>query len=165
MGWVAEVKEWPEDEWPVQGIDARGWPCNALWCAYAWDGVTEPSMFWILTLGGIDIGDLMPSEEADWNPRANLPCLPIWTGLVADGAFYGLVWWVLLAAPGCVRRWRRRGAMLCEGCAYSLAGLPAGAPCPECGRLLGGGLRVGVRGGIHGGLSKSFRRRLGLVGH
>ncbi|MCC6661714.1 MAG: hypothetical protein IT437_12605 [Phycisphaerales bacterium] len=50
-----------------------------------------------------------------------------------------LPWWLVIAAAGAPaalafipwRRWRRRGT--CRQCGYSLAGLAAGAACPECG--------------------------------
>jgi len=63
-----------------------------------------------------------------------VPWRPIWSGLslnvgmvVAAGLLVlgGLDWW----------RWHRRVREgQCPGCRYDLAGVPDGAPCPECGR-------------------------------
>lgn len=59
-----------------------------------------------------------------------LPVYPIWTGVVADTAVYGLLWWTLLFAPWAARRrWRRRRGR-CMKCGYDLAGVDR---CPECG--------------------------------
>lgn len=59
-----------------------------------------------------------------------LPLRPVWPGFAVNAAFYAGMCWVLLAAPGVVRRWRRRRRGACAACGYDLAGLEA---CPECG--------------------------------
>jgi hypothetical protein len=62
-----------------------------------------------------------------------LPIGVLWPGMLADTLLWGVPWWCALAAPMFVRnRWRRRRAR-CEVCGYSLVGLAAGSPCPECG--------------------------------
>jgi hypothetical protein len=140
MGWTDQLRGWPQDSLPVQGVDARGFPFAALWCSYAWNQVTEPDM-WYWQTGGIQLGDgLMPSEEADWYPRASLPCLPIWPGLIADVTFYSAAWWGLFATPPAVIRCARRRRGSCTGCNYDLRGMPPGSPCPECGSIVPAGL-------------------------
>lgn len=49
---------------------------------------------------------------------------PTWSAFLAAGIPTGLLWW-----------WDRRRprAGMCVKCGYDLAGLPAGAACPECG--------------------------------
>jgi hypothetical protein len=62
-----------------------------------------------------------------------VPLLPIWSGLAADTGVFALPWLVILGVPSLRRALRvRRG--LCPHCGYDLRGLPAGSPCPECGR-------------------------------
>jgi hypothetical protein len=137
LDWMDRQRDWPPDEYIVQGADARGWPLQSLWCAYTWNPVTEPDLwFWELHGGGIELGNgAMPSDPADWWPRVALPCLPIWGGLAGDTIIYAVMWRLLLAAPGRIlaRRRRRRGE--CVACAYDLRGLGSDAACPECGAV------------------------------
>ena len=39
-----------------------------------------------------------------------------------------------VSGRGLDRLWYPKGEGRCQGCAYDLAGLPEGMPCPECGR-------------------------------
>lgn len=61
-----------------------------------------------------------------------LPARPIWGGLLANSALYGVVLLAAAVAPGRVRRALRRRSGRCAACGYSHAGL-GGTPCPECG--------------------------------
>lgn len=66
------------------------------------------------------------------NKRVELPVYPVWSGLIANAAFYALLPLSVQMGRAWVRRLRRsRGR--CPSCAYNLAGLPSGTPCPECG--------------------------------
>jgi hypothetical protein len=71
------------------------------------------------------------------------PTFPLWPGLLANTAFYGGAWAVLIGVPVLLRRWLRARKGGCAGCGYSREGLKDGAPCPECGRecLKGAGTR------------------------
>jgi hypothetical protein len=57
-----------------------------------------------------------------------------WLPLLANTAAVLLAGWTLL----CIAAWMRRRLAVpvnrCLSCRYDLVGLPAGAPCPECGR-------------------------------
>jgi hypothetical protein len=58
-----------------------------------------------------------------------------WPGLLWDLTLLGRVAGVVLVGCAAVR-WARRcswGGLPCVACSYDLSGLPAGAPCPECG--------------------------------
>jgi hypothetical protein len=64
---------------------------------------------------------------------ATLPLLPMWPGLLADGAVFAL----LLASPWIARaiiRHRRISRGRCRFCGYDLSGALDRA-CPECGRV------------------------------
>ena len=61
--------------------------------------------------------------------------------IVPDAIFIDLPLWLpaLLTLAITIPAWRldalaRRRSGLCRKCSYSLAGLPAGSPCPECGK-------------------------------
>jgi hypothetical protein len=58
--------------------------------------------------------------------------VPIWPGLAADVAVFSLLWG-LVVMPRAIVRARRKAAGCCEACGYSLRGIGAGSPCPECG--------------------------------
>ena len=133
--WTDQQHDWPPEAFTVQGVDCRGWPFHALWCAYAWNPETEPDLwYWVTNGGGIELGDgMMPSDPADWWPRAALPCLPIRPGFIADTVVFATCWLVVLAAPGMIRGALRRRRGLCVRCAYDLRATPSGSRCPDCG--------------------------------
>ena len=59
-----------------------------------------------------------------------IPLRPIWSGFAINTAFYGVILWLIFAAPFTFRRWRRVRKRLCVKCAY-----PVGSSdlCTECG--------------------------------
>lgn len=71
--------------------------------------------------------------------RRVIPTHPLWLGLAVDTLVYGLPSWVLIAAPGIVRRAGRRRKGLCLRCGYPLG---AAAVCSECGQAARTGKRV-----------------------
>jgi hypothetical protein len=62
-----------------------------------------------------------------------VPVYPHAFGFAINTVFYAAIIWLLFAAPGRVRRWRRIRRGLCAKCAY-----PVGASevCTECGTAL-----------------------------
>jgi hypothetical protein len=61
-----------------------------------------------------------------------IPFRPIWPGLLANTAFYGVILWALWFTPGAVRRAMRKQRGACVRCGYELQG-GGQATCPECG--------------------------------
>ncbi len=59
-----------------------------------------------------------------------LPVRPVWLGLAVDTLFYAVFLWLLLAAPGALRRYLRARRGRCPVCAYPTG---ASAVCTECG--------------------------------
>lgn len=79
---------------------------------------------------------LRPGVNSSWTfwPSAlgfALPYRPIWPGLLADAAFYALLYLLLRAGILALRGLFRRGRSLCPDCAYPLGEYTT---CPECGR-------------------------------
>jgi hypothetical protein len=104
-------------------VDGFGWPTIALLSSFdllhQYRGMSRYT-----ANSGIEI-----SEHLGPSPRA-LPTVPIWPGFAINTIFYAALLWVLLFAPGRVRRMIRRRRGLCPACAY-----PVGTSevCTECG--------------------------------
>ena len=63
-----------------------------------------------------------------------IPIRPIWPGFAVNVLLNACVIGPLMLVPGWVVRARRRRRGACVGCGYAMAGLGAGARCPECGK-------------------------------
>ncbi len=135
LPWVHGERPWPD---PLKGdsvwIKAAGWPLRATSSRIRYTSLTGGGHTWHAR-GGVIIGNPSKSNWADWPPTFAriIPLRPLWPGFAVDLVIYGLAWRLIIAACALIRRWRRRGAGLCQKCRYNLAGLPAGALCPECG--------------------------------
>ena len=85
--------------------------------------------------------------QRQWNWYCSPRQVPMeWWGGIAGNTGRTMIWvplWPFVVAGGTVSVlcWRRRRRLArigcCNACGYSLSGLPAGAPCPECGRGVG----------------------------
>jgi hypothetical protein len=62
-----------------------------------------------------------------------LPVQPLAGGMIADTAIYAGAWSMIGALASVGRRRLRKRRGVCPACQYDRRGLPAGAPCPECG--------------------------------
>jgi len=66
------------------------------------------------------------------NAGRRLPLAPMWPGFVVDALLYSGFAWLLLEAPGLLRRGVRAWHGRCVACGYDLRGA-SGRCCPECG--------------------------------
>ena len=79
--------------------------------------------------------ELRKNTTRHWLPRIGTFTF----GGRSSASWVSIPGWILLLAVAIpsIRAWRtvlrRRRIGLCHSCGYSLAGLPPGAPCPECG--------------------------------
>ena len=60
-----------------------------------------------------------------------IPRTPLWPGLAINTIFYAAMLWLLLAAPGRLRRFMRLRRGLCPACAYPIG---TSNVCTECGK-------------------------------
>ena len=80
-----------------------------------------------MTYGGWELGSNRASMRV-------IPFTPIHPGFAINTIFYAAILWLLWAAPGAIRRLRRKQRGLCIHCGYDLRGAPPdSANCPECG--------------------------------
>lgn len=110
-----------------------GWPALALRTRrasfYARDArhARDQSLAWTVDKGlrfsWPKLGGVTPKRHA-------LPLRPVWPGFLNNTLVYAGACWILLAAPGGVRRWRRKRNGQCAACGYDLKDLDT---CPECG--------------------------------
>ena len=123
----------PPGWWPWVGweCEAYGWPWRGVVNMYTYDEQDPRRLPYLAT--GLRLRGLRTDPNTGARYERALPIVPSPWGL-ADVAVWsvaaGAVWW--LAARARSARRRRRG--LCARCAHSLAGLPDGGPCPECGK-------------------------------
>jgi hypothetical protein len=127
--WAADDIELGTDE-EHSTFFAVGWPWRAFHCRFEGDSSNRPPAL----IGGIRL----PSRTLQSWPATSMlipaiPYQPIWMGLLADTAFYGATFWLLVLAPGGIKRAIRRRRGRCMRCGYDLRGLDAAARCPECG--------------------------------
>jgi len=145
-GWVRRrALTWeygvPWDEARALGgtLIARGWPIQVLWSdvrhARAGSIIDNGALYFSKQLAKFG-----PSGRMVIYPMASafdvpFPLRPIWGAFLGCSAGYAGVWWIICRTPGWIARASRRLGGRCVGCGYSKAGLLAGAPCPECGRV------------------------------
>lgn len=126
---MADLPEWTD--YPPVGSRmqhttlAFGWPLPAWrgsWVLTRVHVIRSPPEWWERCLG------------LDRHPLGDVQAIPL--NIFINSAFYGLfvvpLWRVGAKVRRAWRRWLRPGT--CTHCGYALAGLPAAARCPECGR-------------------------------
>ncbi len=124
--WLAE---WLQDANATGAIvRSAGWPCRSVVSGRTF---YQDDLFrdWgMVHFGGPETVAFPFESSVAWRP--------IWLGLVANTAVYGLAWWIVLGGPITatlkIRASRRRGTGQCPACGYDLSGQREPG-CPECG--------------------------------
>jgi hypothetical protein len=129
-----QITPWKQREVVDQHFIRSGWPMYAASTVgtlqHRWGTEPRPELGeqrykpkWRLGI------DLPQRWDGELYYRA-LPIEPIWPGFAINTLFYAAIPWLLFAAPGSMRRWRRIRRGLCAKCAY-----PVGTSdvCTECG--------------------------------
>jgi hypothetical protein len=108
-----------------------GWPWRCQSRVFVRDGIgAKPVGHWMLSI------DTSKSANPTYAVRSpiELSYMPIWSGLLLDTGFYGVLWAVPLFGLPLLRARRRRRKGRCPRCGYDLkAAFEHG--CPECGWL------------------------------
>ncbi|MCI0632195.1 MAG: hypothetical protein L0Y44_16250 [Phycisphaerales bacterium] len=122
VAWVlaatAQTGDWTvytlNSTYPLLAESRFGWPARSL--------VNDPAPeLGVARRYAIDVGG------------KRLPFLPVWPGFAINTTFYAAILWLLFAAPGRIRRWRRTKGGLCPACAYPVG---ESTSCTECGRAI-----------------------------
>jgi hypothetical protein len=111
--------------------DARGWPARCLVGFYDHRTNRGSRQAWLI--GRTWRYDLGGPPGPGGLPRA-LPLRPIWTGLLINSVFYGVLIGALMLAAAALRRRRRARTGHCPACGYDLRATDH-ERCPECGRI------------------------------
>lgn len=129
---------------------SAGWPMRCV-RAMRTAGPTEFALPGEFVRGGfaaMAVGWPMPTDPVTGHERivldpwptsavaAIVPLRPMPVGLLVNTVVFAVLWFVALlplVALRAVRRWRRARRNRCVACGYARDGLPAGAPCAECG--------------------------------
>lgn len=112
--------------------EARGWPLLSMWHGVEyWDHVAGRGR--MRSPGGLEVPLpvwLDPEPYSNYDQPRTLPLRIIWRNFAINSLFYACGLWLLMVAPGAIRRRRRLARGLCPACAY-----PRGASerCSECG--------------------------------
>ncbi len=115
---------------------AFGWPCLSFRGGFFVFASQQP-------MTQHDFGPELPNvfkQEVNYQtaePRT-MPLMPMLPGLAANTAVYAGAWWLVVFAPGTIRRHRRRRRGACVRCGYDRRGIGADAACPECGAAASG---------------------------
>ena len=76
-----------------------------------------------------------PTQDRLRTTASALAIEPIWPGFALNSIFYAAIYALTTLGLFAFIRRRRMKRNHCVNCNYNLAGLAAGAPCPECGTL------------------------------
>lgn len=122
--------------WGDRAVDARGWPCLAVWGGIRppsgpWSNGAAASQDWMVR-GAIPLSQYSPKGR-NYVALKWLPYLPVWPGFAINSMFYAATIWLLFTGPRTLRRWRRLRRGLCVACGYPVG---QSATCTECGKRL-----------------------------
>lgn len=118
----------------VRVADARGWPFLAMWSGLSYDEPIQLPTKTPTIMHGLVVNPSAMSGPSPGTTVRMLPLALIWSGFLADIAFYSLVWFALLMLIVARRRVFRLRKGCCVICGYDLRGTPHGK-CPECGSV------------------------------
>ena len=113
-----------------------GFPCRAL---FGWNvhvSRSHPSSRVEEAEGYFELPGGLPGWAVPKSMRGRvLPFLPMWWGMLINGAAWSVVSWGVIGVVLWPRRFWRVKEGRCGGCGYDTTGLPVGGKCPECGRV------------------------------